>query len=70
VQQKASRITEAIEKNRSGWTIYPLVVNGEGIFKALQPIESKKWERLDEFWNNFRLPKVFFIVPQSSYSES
>ncbi|KAF7760200.1 hypothetical protein Agabi119p4_10876 [Agaricus bisporus var. burnettii] len=55
-QQEKSRITKAIGDS-SKWTIYPLAVNRDGIFKPLKRIDSEEWKKSDDSWNNFRFSK-------------
>lgn len=55
IQQKASRISEAL-RSRQGWRLYPLVISKKGIFQSLEH-KSGRYSEVDGFWNEFRLPE-------------
>ncbi|KAF9447468.1 hypothetical protein P691DRAFT_760751 [Macrolepiota fuliginosa MF-IS2] len=58
VQQKASRITEALDKTTHGWRIYPLVVSKTGIFRS--PIhKSGRYNDCEAFWESFRVQEEY-----------
>lgn len=71
IQQRASRIREALRDSQK-WTLYPLVVSKEGMFKILED-NPGQCGTVANFWESFRLPEVCtqitIILCKDSFSD-